>query len=267
MKLAFSTIGCPGWSWNEIFATAKDLGMQGIEVRGIGDEISAPRAKPFDETNLPATLERMRKAHMCFPMLTSGAVLGLASEADAAVEEGKAYLDLAQKLGCPYVRVLITLAPEPAEADLELCLDRYRELCRYGAARGVQPVLETNGLFCDTKLLARSIEGIDNAGVLWDVHHPYRYKGESPAETVANLGPYIRYIHVKDSVRNGKVHYRMMGYGDVPILDAVNELKAIGYDGFISLEWIKRWIPDLQEPGIVFSHFASYMHYLINMVE
>ena len=37
MKLSLSTLGCPGWSWNEIFATAKDLGMNGIEVRGVAD--------------------------------------------------------------------------------------------------------------------------------------------------------------------------------------------------------------------------------------
>lgn len=39
MKLSLSTLGCPGWSWNEIFATAKDLGMNGIEVRGVANEM------------------------------------------------------------------------------------------------------------------------------------------------------------------------------------------------------------------------------------
>ena len=47
MKLAFSTLGCPGWSFEEIFATAKDLGMDGIEIRGIGTEMYAPKAAPF----------------------------------------------------------------------------------------------------------------------------------------------------------------------------------------------------------------------------
>lgn len=42
MKLSLSTLGCPGWSWNEIFATAKDLGMNGIEVRGVANEMFAP---------------------------------------------------------------------------------------------------------------------------------------------------------------------------------------------------------------------------------
>ena len=38
MKLAFPP-RLSGWSWEEIYATCKDLGIDGIEVRGIGSEI------------------------------------------------------------------------------------------------------------------------------------------------------------------------------------------------------------------------------------
>ena len=49
MKLSLSTLGCPGWSWNEIFATAKDLGMNGIEVRGVANEMFAPAISVFNQ--------------------------------------------------------------------------------------------------------------------------------------------------------------------------------------------------------------------------
>ena len=39
MKISFSTLGCPRWSFREIMATAVDLHYQGIEVRGIGKDI------------------------------------------------------------------------------------------------------------------------------------------------------------------------------------------------------------------------------------
>mgnify|MGYP002798133703 CR=1 FL=1 len=51
MKLSLSTLGCPGWSWNEIFATAKDLGMNGIEVRGVANEMFAPAIPVFNQGN------------------------------------------------------------------------------------------------------------------------------------------------------------------------------------------------------------------------
>ena len=34
MKIAFSTLGCPDFSWQDIYSMAKDLGFDGIEIRG-----------------------------------------------------------------------------------------------------------------------------------------------------------------------------------------------------------------------------------------
>ena len=34
MKIAFSTLGCPEWSWEDIYSMAKDTGFDGIELRG-----------------------------------------------------------------------------------------------------------------------------------------------------------------------------------------------------------------------------------------
>ena len=58
MKIAFSTLGCPGWSWDEIFATAKDMGLDGIEIRGVGNEMFAPKIKALDEAHIGRTRER-----------------------------------------------------------------------------------------------------------------------------------------------------------------------------------------------------------------
>lgn len=41
------------------------------------------------------------------------------------------------------------------------------------------------------------------------------------------------------------------------MLDA---LVDIGYDGYISLEWVKRWAQELSDAGVVFPQFANYMH-------
>ena len=52
----------------------------------------------------------------------------------------------------------------------------------------------------------------------------------------------------------------MMGEGDLPITEMLDALASIGYEGYVSLEWVKRWAPDLTDPGIVFPQFAHYMH-------
>ena len=270
MKIAFSTIGCPGWSFNEIFATAKDLGFGGIEIRGIREEMDAPSVKEFAPENLPATMAKISRSHVRICMVTSGAQLGL-PEVDANVAQARRYIDFAARIGAPYVRLLITDKPEAVPGEsVEQTIRLYRELCAYAQDKNVSPLLETNASLADTSVMRRVMQEVDmpNMGVLWDLHHPYRYFGETPEQTYANIGPYIRHLHVKDSVMaDGKVQYRMMGYGDVPVFDTLKLLHDNGFDGYISLEWIKRWQPDLQEPGIVFSHFASYMKYLLDQIE
>lgn len=116
-------------------------------------------------------------------------------------------------------------------------------------------LIETNGVYADTSRLCNLLNhaASDHVAALWDIHHPYRFANESPGETVKNLGAYIRYVHIKDSVaENGKIHYRMMGEGDLPIHDAMMALNSINYEGYITLEWVKRWAADLSDAGIVF---------------
>ena len=97
-------------------------------------------------------------------------------------------------------------------------------------------------------------------GVLWDIHHPCRFFGEAPEATYGALGQYIRHIHLKDSVlQDGMTAYRMMGEGDLPVRTCIELLLQNGFDGFFSLEWVKRWDMELEEPEIVFAQFREYM--------
>lgn len=270
MKLAFSTLGCPGWSWEEIYATAKDLGLQGIEIRGIESEIFAPQTKPFKPVNIEKTLDMLKRLKLEIPMLTSGAYLFDEDKHDEALNEAKAYIDLAEKIGTPFIRVLGDKDGAPGlKRNLEKVKALYQKICDYALGKNISPLIETNGVLADSKVMASFIKAVgrSNAGVLWDIHHPYRYFGESPETTLNNLDGSIKYIHIKDSVmKDGQVSYRMLGYGDVPVLDCLKQLKKNGYDGYVSLEWVKRWCPDLQEPGVVFSHYINYMSYLIRQI-
>lgn len=270
MKLAFSTLGCPRWPWKEIYATCKDLGLDGIEVRGIASEIYAPNAKPFREENIDETLNTLKKLGIEIPIFTSGAFLFDEDNSQDALDEARDYIDLAQRVGTKYIRVLGDKDGEPGqERDLDFVLNQYRIVCDYAKDKNVIPLIETNGVLADSKVLADFIKAVDrpNVGVLWDIHHPYRYFGESPETTLEHLGAYIKHLHIKDSVmENGKVSYRMLGYGDVPVLDALKQLNKNNYKGYVSLEWLKRWLADLQEPGVVFSHYINYMSYLIRQI-
>ncbi len=263
MKLAFSTIGCPEWSWEDIVSAAADLGYDGVEVRGVKNELSAPRIPQFSAEKLPGTRAQLQRLNLAIPCLTSGCVLGDAAGHEAALAEARAYIDCASALGAQFIRVMAESTAQPsATVDEALVADALSSLAPYAAAKSVQVLLETNGIYADSARLAALMHRVDapGLGVLWDIHHPFRFFGEAPALTVERLGRWIRYVHVKDSLlEDGKLRYRMLGQGDLPVRACAAALRDIGYDGWYTLEWVRRWDMTLEEPGIAFAHFVGTM--------
>lgn len=264
MKISFSTLGCPRWSFSEITATAVDLGYQGIEVRGIGNDISVPSVPDFSDVNLPHTLSELKRMNLAIPCLDSDCCIHLRENEKAVDEELTAYIELAEKLGAPYVRIMATApVPKPVgTVDESYVCDHAVKLGTVAKKHGVKLLIETHGVWSDSEKLARllSCVGSENVGALWDVHHPYRFMGENPETTVDNLKPWLWHTHFKDSQKTAEGYrYTLPGFGDVPLEDAVSALRDSGYDGFYSLEWVKRWDTTLEEPGIVFAHYANYM--------
>lgn len=227
MKLAFSTLGCPDWSFNEIFSTAKDLGFDGVEIRGVGNELYAPSIPQFGPEKVGKTLEKL------------------------------------QRLGVEYIRILgdDKACPSVPVKDDDVKSEIIK-IAGMAEEKGVTLLLETNGVYSDTARAAALVISIgsDSVAVLWDVHHPIRYNSEPPERSFENLVGLIRYIHIKDSINeSGEIKYRMMGFGDMPIKEILALLRQNGYDGYISLEWVKRWCAELEAPGVVFMQYISYM--------
>lgn len=192
-------------------------------------------------------------------------------EGEQQMVQAKNQIDFASQNGIPFVRVLLTLDPNPVPADLPAAKERYEQLCSYAANKNVRVLVESCGLLSDSAKLAAFIADAcpESRGVLWDIQHPFRNCAEKPKQTVANLGKEIRYVQVKDSVvdDNGEIEYRMMGLGDVPVYDAVKQLYQMGYEGYLTLEWLKRWRPELRDPDVIFYHFQTYMETLLAEIE
>ena len=263
MKLAFSTLGCPDFDWSDIYSMAKDFGFDGIEMRGLGNDIFSVHARPFEPDQLDRTIANLKRMRLTIPCLSTGCVLKDAErwpETKAEIEE---YIRLANRLGASYIRLLGDRnADIEGPVDDEVVLRALKEVLPLAEEMNVTLLVETNGVYTDTArlrdLLTRAES--DSVGALWDMHHPYRFAGESPETTVQNLGVYIKYTHTKDSVmENGRVRYRMMGEGDLPIGDMIRALRSVNYEGFVTLEWLRAYAPDLESAGIVFPHFANYM--------
>ena len=76
--------------------------------------------------------------------------------------------------------------------------------------------------------------------------------GETPAEVYANLGRRILLAQVKDARRRsgGDWQLVLLGEGEVPVREMLGLLAAGGYPRWISVEWEKRWHPEIAEPQV-----------------
>ena len=132
MKFSFSTLACPDYTWADIYSMAKDLGFDGIEVRGLGNDIfDASKNMPFSPRLLPATKQKLRALRLTIPCLSSGCCLRDGATVET-VAEVRAYIEAAESIGTPYVRVLGDLNPAPdGDVDDEAVLAALRALLPY----------------------------------------------------------------------------------------------------------------------------------------
>ncbi len=260
MKIAFSTLGCPNYDWKDVYSMAKDLGYDGIEVREIRTEFYS---SPFSTTKCEATARKLQQIKLEIPCMSTGCVLSEIETSEQNIEEVTEYIQIASKLGASYIRLLADRNPAPAgEIDDDAVIGEIKKLIPIAKEHNITLLIETNGVYADTKRLKMLLDSIndENVAALWDIHHPYRFFNESPKDTINNIKDYIKYIHVKDSiVEDGIVKYKMMGEGDMPINEVMIELRSMNYDGYVTLEWVKKWAPELTDAGIVFPHYAEFM--------
>ena len=180
----------------------------------------------------------------------------------AQLDEARRFIDLAQALGAPYVRVFGNeyVADVPRAAMLAHIAGALRSLGDYAKPKNVTVVIESHGDFTDSPALLEILQKADspNVALLWDAHHTFVSGKEQPEDTVRQLGRYIRHTHLKDSVPAGNDRrYVLTGTGEVPVQRQIAALAKIGYRGFFSFEWEKRWHAEIEEPERAIAHYAT----------
>lgn len=213
MKLGVSTLGCPNWTLEEILTRLPGYGYEGVELRGLGPDLDLTQSPHFATAAAAAeTRQAFADAGLAICSLDTSCSFVDADPAIRAqnVEQGRAAIDLAVRLGAPNVRVFGgTIAEETSRAEgvqyLAECLCALGDYAAQGGG-DVCIVLETHNSFSTGAQAAEALRQAAHprVGALWDLHHPFRH-GETPAETFAALGPYVKQVHVKDSRPGGLI--------------------------------------------------------------
>jgi sugar phosphate isomerase/epimerase len=262
LPLAFSTLGCPGWTWPQILDFAEQHGFAAVELRGLLGDMNLPARPEFAPDKIPSAKRDVAAHGLKIACVSSSAEMHVADPQKRAQQlaDARSFIDLAAALGAPYVRVFGNKMEGPREEVIARVASGLHELGEYARPRNVTVIIESHGDFTDSPTLKEILTRADSehAALLWDAHHTFDTSHEDPEFTVSQLGKWIRHTHLKDSVPAGKErHYVLTGKGDVPVKRQVEALVKINYSGFYCFEWEKVWHPDLIEPEVAFPDYVK----------
>lgn len=261
--LAWSTLGSPGWSFEQTVAQAAANGYQALEVRMLDGQIIP--------SNLSA--ERRRQMKAVLQQHNIGIIgLGLSTrfsspdpaERQANVDELRRYLELANELEAPMVRTFggNVIDGQTIDQTIDWVAQGLLAGVATAEAQGVTIVLETHDAFCRGAEVARVLAQVDSPHVaaVWDIHHPYRM-GESIDETWRLIGSRVKHVHIKDGIQraDGSWQLVLLGKGELPCQATIKLLYDKGYRGYLSAEWEKKWHPEIEEPEVAMPQHAQIM--------
>ena len=252
-RIAFSTLAFPDATLAAAVSAGRRWGYSGVELRLIDGELIDPAMPAARRAQVRRTL-----AAGGLPVVAVDSSIRLTG--DNPGPDLRRFLQLASDWEAPLVRVFGgALDPPPARRDQIRAAARVLEEAVPLAARlGVAIGVETHDAFSASSAVAEllallSEDGVpsDLVGAVWDSHHPHRM-GETPAEVYANLSPRILLAQVKDARRaaDGEWQLVLLGAGEVPVRDMLGLLAAGGYPHWISVEWEKRWHPEIEAPEV-----------------
>jgi len=247
-RIAFSTLAFPDATLAAAVSAGRRWGYSGIELRLIDGELIDPAMPAARRAQVRRILAAAR-----LPVVAVDSSIRLTG--DDPGPDLRRFLQLASDWEAPLVRVFGgDLDPPPARQDrLRAAARVLEEAVPLAAGLGVAIGVETHDAFSASSAVADLLTLVpsDLVGAVWDSHHPHRV-GETPAEVYANLGPRVLLAQVKDALRTPDGDWRLvlLGAGEVPVRDMLGLLAAGGYPHWISVEWEKRWHPEIEEPEV-----------------
>lgn len=265
MKLGFSTLGCPTWSIDQVIAAAVAYGYDGVEWRLIDGDVIDPVA---DRAKVEQAVRvcRQRGIEACCLDTSCRFNLSSAAAREAQVADLRNWIALAQAVQVPLLRVFggADAAGSDEEEGTAWVASALKAAAPDAERAGVTVALETHDGFSSARRTAEVVRrvGSPNVGAIWDSHHPYRV-GETPEQVIRALGDRLVHVHVKDAVRTapGSNEWRLllMGEGEVPVREQLQVLAQHNYQGWVCVEWEKKWHPEIPEPEVALPQHMAWL--------
>jgi D-psicose/D-tagatose/L-ribulose 3-epimerase len=164
----------------------------------------------------------------------------------------------AQVLAGPWFQPLgVFTGEKPSEAELDRCAEVHRQILPHLAAAGIGAGLEPLNRF-EAHLLNTCEQAIAYAerlggmGILYDTFHAnIEEKNPIAALRALHASGHLSHVHISENDRGTP------GRGHAPIRETIMELKALGYEGWLTIEAFGRGVPDLAAATRVWRDFFA----------
>jgi fatty-acyl-CoA synthase len=175
--------------------------------------------------------------------------------ASASADDVRPLLDLAAEWRCPLIRVFGGEVAFDAMARLLAAVAPDAERLGVGIA------VETHDALSHARDVADLLARVESqaVGALWDVLHTHRM-GETPEAALELVGDRLLHVHVKDGrprPDGSDWELVLLGEGTVPLRRTLDALASRGYRGWLSVEWEKKWHPEIPEPEVALPQHAA----------
>ena len=260
MKYSVFTVMTPDWGLQETAHNLAQLGYDGVEwrVQAVPDEI--PEGTPVSYWGYNrATVDVKRVVELASRVRSISEEAGLEIcsltsylQVDQ-LEEVQGVMRAAQIMGCPRIRVNVPRYDRTRDYNdlFAEATDHLREVEKLARENGIEANLEIHmgNIIPSAGLAHRLISQFDSEliGVIYDpgnmVHEGY----ENWRMGLELLGPYLHHVHVKNGVwkqveilEDGTTLWRCdhapVRKGVANWHEIMDDLKAVGYDGWLSFE-------------------------------
>lgn len=218
------------------FARMKSLGFEGVEV-------FLWQLKAEEKGSVVGKLRELSRDYgLKISDIAGGPSLvdvGLPTKADESIERGREFLSIARSIDSPISLMPSFRAPPEAKREevLERAAESLRKLDRFAQIEEVDIVIEPLNRY-ETNLLktmeetVKFIEGLgaERVRLMADVYHMSIEEASIPF-ALRRTGGLLAHVHVSEN------HGGLPGTGTVPYAEVLRVLKAMGYRGFLSIEF------------------------------
>ena len=249
-RIAFSTLAFPDADLATAVSLGRSWGYAGVELRLIDGELIDPAMPAGSRARVKRTL-----AAAGLPAVAVDSSIRLTGEDSGP--ELRQFLELASDWEAPLVRVFGGALPGDGpgrRAGLEAAARVLEEAAPAAERLGVTIGVETHDAFSASAVVAELLALVDSAavGAVWTAITRTGWASGRPMSGQSRPAHSARPGQGRPARRRpGRwLAAVLLGDGEVPVRDMLALLSAGGYQGWVSVEWEKRWQAEIAAPEV-----------------